>query len=208
MRGPGRLVGILAALTLISASPTPPAGAAPVPDGEAKPEPAVAEASQAAEPPAVPGLRIIAPTPDAVAQWCNAEQQGAHVLAEQLRRKERELDEAARSVALREAEIKSAEAGLDTRLAELQKLRDQIDGLLQKSDEATEKHVADLVKMVEANRASAAAPILAALDPDLAVRVLERMNTQKAGKLLAELPPATAAALATRFTKPIAVEAP
>ena len=200
------LVGIGASLLLISATPPPaapvetPAAAAGTPTDDGVVDAIAAEPSSS--------VRVIPPEPDAVARWCNAEQQGAHALAEQLRRREREIDEVGRSLRLREEELKTAEAGLDARLAQLQKTRDQIESVLKTADAQDEKRITDLVKMVEANRATAAAPILAAVAPDLAVRVLDRMNTQKAGKILAAMNPAQAAALAERFTKPIPLEAP
>ncbi len=212
MKRPVELFGLLASLSLISAAPANPVAATSA--GQT-----AAEASAAASPPGDgvadaadgslgSGVRVIPPDPASVARWCNAEQQGAHALAEQLRRREREIDEQGRALAMRAQEIQAAEEVLTLRLTELQKTRDQIEGALTQSDAVAEKRIADLVKMVEASRANAAAPIIAALDPALAVRVLERMNTQKAGKLLAELPPVTAARLAERFTTPISIEAP
>lgn len=207
------LIGIVAASLLVSASaPTPaaPSGttagiaAAPAP---APPTPGTPTPSTPAAPDA-PVLKVIPPDADSVAKWCTAEQQGAHALAEQLRRRDRELDEASATLALREQELGDAQKNLDRRLEELTRLRAEIAGMLDGADAETDKKVADLVKMVEANRPTSAAPIVAALDPDLAVRVIERMNPQKAGKLLAELPPRTAASLAERLTRPLPVEAP
>ncbi|MFN7145527.1 MAG: hypothetical protein ACK4YP_17260, partial [Myxococcota bacterium] len=74
---------------------------------------------------------------------------------------------------------------------------------LAEADAAHEAHVASLVTMVESNRAGAIAPVVAGLEDALAVEVLDRMNRQKAGKLLAALPPERAAALATRLTRPV-----
>jgi len=201
-----RLLGLGTALCLVSALPA----AEPVAGSEAPLASAGPPADPApAEPGAEPGVRVIPPDAGAVARWCTAEQQGAHALAEGLRRRERELDEAAKTLDLRHAEIAAAEARMVERLAALEAVRAEIDTLLAGADEASEARVTDLVKMVEANRASAAAPIVAELDSALAVRVLDAMNPQKAGKLLAELPPAKAASLAERLARPLpTVEVP
>ena len=77
-------------------------------------------------------------------------------------------------------------------------LRAEIDALLAGLDDAEEDRVVALVKMVEKMRAKDAAPIVSELDPEVAVSVIDRMSSTKAGKMLAAMEPVTAAGLAAR----------
>ncbi len=131
--------------------------------------------------------------------------EGVRTLAAALERRARALDEREHTITARESGIRDAQAKLDTRLTELTAIRTAISADLDRSDERRQTRIAALVTMVESNRASAIAPMFGALEVPLAVDVLDRMNRQKAGKLLAALPPARAAVFATRMASPIVV---
>lgn len=150
------------------------------------------------------------PKPDVVAieQYCTLEQQGAHQLAEDLRRRERELEGREHAADAQRADMAAAETRLTERLAELERTRAAVEALLGKADAERDARVDGLVKMIEANRPSGVSAMFGALDEALAVEVLDRMNRKKAGKLLAALPPAQAARLAERMTAPVTLEIP
>lgn len=150
------------------------------------------------------------PEPDVVTtiRWCGEEQAGNRALADQLRHRARALDEREHSFDARQAEFGVAQGRLDARLIELAALRASIDVRLATADAAREERVKGLVKMVESNRPATIAPMFSALEEGLAVDVLERMNRQKAGKLLGALAPAKAASLASRWTRPLAADLP
>jgi len=137
----------------------------------------------------------------ATLRWCSEEQAGNRKLADQLRHRGRELEEREHSFDARKAELAESERRLDARLADLKALRTEVGLSLDRADSAQDERVKGLVKMVESNRAAAIAPMFASLDETLAVEVLDRMNRQKAGKLLAALPPVKAAALADKLTR-------
>ncbi len=137
----------------------------------------------------------------ATLRWCGEEQAGNRELADQLRHRARELDERDHSFDARKKELAETEKRLDARMAELTALRTEVAASLDRADKAQDERVKGLVKMVESNRAASIAPMFAGLDEALAVEVLDRMNRQKAGKLLAALPPAKAAALADKLTR-------
>lgn len=158
--------------------------------------------------PAAPTVECAEPSPEAVISWCGQEQNGVRTLVLDLRRRERELEERERTLALREGELNAAQARLDERLQSLEALRVQLDKQLGQVETDRERRVDSLVKMVEQNRAATIAPMVAELDVDLAVEVLDRMSRQKAGKLLGALPSGTAAKLAARMTRPVKLEAP
>ncbi len=130
---------------------------------------------------------------------------GVHALASALERRARALDEREHALVGREQGLRDAQAKLDTRLTELTALRALLAADLDRTDARREARVDALVTMVEANRASAIAGMFGALEAPLAVDVLDRMNRQKAGKLLAALPATRAAALATRMASPMVV---
>ena len=96
-------------------------------------------------------------------------------------------------------DLRTAEAALQSRLLELQKLRDQIREMLTDLDGEREQRVVNLVKMFESMRPKQAAGILEVTDDEIALEVLERMNQGKAGKTLAAMEPTRAAALAERI---------
>ena len=150
------------------------------------------------------------PKPDVVAieSYCTLEQQGAHKLAEDLRRRERELEGREHAADAQRAELAVAEARLTERLAEIEKARADVEALIGKADDERDARVDGLVKMIEANRPSGVAGLFGALDEGLAVEVLDKMNRKKAGKLLAALPPEQAARLAERMTAPVTLESP
>lgn len=148
------------------------------------------------------------PDPAAVTRWCAAEQQGAHELAVDLRKREEAVQAAETAAQGRAAELDAAAKRLDARMAELTTLRKELDARLAEADAADEAHLVELVAMIEANKPPAIAPMFQKLDPALAVKVLDRMKRAKAGKLLMALPPEQAAALAARMAAPLTLPTP
>ncbi len=124
-------------------------------------------------------------------------------LVDALGRRARGLDEREASIHAREQAIADAQKKLDARLVDLESIRARITAQLDEADVERTARIAGLVAMVESNRPSSIAPMFAALDPELGVAVLDKMNRQKAGKLLAALPPARASLLATRMASPL-----
>lgn len=143
-----------------------------------------------------------------VERYCDAEEQGAHQLAEDLRRRTRDLDSRERSIALKEGELVKAEGRLKVRLESLEAVRAELIAMLSTAEDARDVRIAGIVKMVEANRPSEVAPMFSLLEEDLSVVVLDRMNRKKAGKLLTALDPAKAATLAERMAEPVKMDIP
>lgn len=148
------------------------------------------------------------PSTTEIQTYCTLQEQGASKLVDDLHRRERELDARESTLAAQAGEMSAAETRLAERLAELAATRAEITALVATVEAAREEKLMALVKMVEANKASAVAPMFAALEPGLAVEVLDRMNRTKAGKLLTALTATKAADLAGRMAKPISVEIP
>lgn len=131
---------------------------------------------------------------------------GLQDLAGRLNARERALERREKSLETRETDLKEAEKRLQERLTELQAIRAELDDRLAALDERDEQRRVSLTEMTEKMRPKDAAPFLATLDRDLAVDVLNRMQTAKAGKVLAAMPPETAADLAQRLTAPTLLE--
>lgn len=130
---------------------------------------------------------------------------GVEQLAAKLTSRERAIERREGSLEDREADLAAAEARLMERMEALEALRGVIDEKLEGLDEDEEQRREGLKVMVEKMKAKEAAPMVAALDKDLAVDLLGRMNRTKAGKLLAQLPPPLAADLAEKLTAPVEI---
>ena len=130
---------------------------------------------------------------------------GVEQLAAKLSSRERAIERREASLVDREGDLRAAEERLTARLDELNKLRADIDVQLEGLAEDDERRRAALVTMLEKMKPKEAAPLVAALDVELAVDVIDRMATSKAGKLLAQLPPPIAADLAERLTTPVEI---
>ena len=131
--------------------------------------------------------------------------QGLAELAARLQSKESALDRREAALAGKEADLRAAEERLQKRLEELAAVREAIAEQLEAIDADEEQRRSDLVVMLQSVRPKQGAPILAALEEPLAVDVLDRMSPAKAGKLLAALPPRTAAGLMEKLTEPFEV---
>ena len=128
--------------------------------------------------------------------------EGLESLARDLNARESALDHREKTIKSREEDLIAAEKRLEERLAEIKKLRDEIKLMYDGMEEGRLEKVMGLVEMVEVMRAKDAALFVEALEPTLAVGVLDRMQRAKAGKLLAEMPPEVAAPLAEMMTNP------
>ena len=128
--------------------------------------------------------------------------EGLERLARDLNARERALDHREKTIRSREEDLLAAEKRLQERLVEIEKMRDEIRLMYDGMEEQRLKKVDELVEMVEVMRAKDGAAFVAALEKDLAVAVLDRMQSAKAGKILAEMLPQVAAPLAERMTNP------
>ncbi|GEM_PF-1878655 len=119
-----------------------------------------------------------------------------------LSRKEQDLERREATLLAREQDLRAAEEEVTRRLTELQATRDEIRGMLTGLDDQRAAKVTGLVKMFEAMKAPQAAQILMEQEPAIALEVLGRMKKDKAGKVLAAMPPKRAAWFADRLGGP------
>ncbi|NCO58018.1 MAG: hypothetical protein COW73_04405 [Nitrospirae bacterium CG18_big_fil_WC_8_21_14_2_50_70_55] len=116
-----------------------------------------------------------------------------------LEQRRQRIEAREQAVADREEQLATLRDALDQRLDRLTALQRQLDDYLNRFKKEEETHLAQLVKVVGAMRAEAAAASLSQLDERLATLVLARMNEKKAAKIMNVLPPDRAVILAKRM---------
>lgn|GEM_PF-2701557 len=132
-------------------------------------------------------------------KWAESDSRGMREVLDALKARERALDRREQSLISREADLRSVERDLEARIEELKAARTELEKMLKLADKATQERISALVKMVESMRSQQAADMVAELPDDLAVAVLDRMKSGKAGKLLAKMKPLKAAGLAQKL---------
>lgn len=88
---------------------------------------------------------------------------------------------------LRELELKTLEAQVDKKLAELKKLREEINASLARRKEGQSEKVRELGQMYEKMDPAQASRLLAEIDEGLAVDILSVMKKKAAGRLLGSM---------------------
>lgn len=96
-------------------------------------------------------------------------------------------------------ELKTLEAEVDKKLSELEKIRAEVTRLLERKTTQEAKKVKTLSKIYEKMEPANAAAIIAGLDLELAVEILQNMKIKAAGRVLDNLSAPTAAKLSSSF---------
>lgn len=133
---------------------------------------------------------------------------GLSELAQDMESREAALERRETAIASKEADLRKAEARLDERMEQLKAIRAEISEQLARIEGVENERRNDLVRMLSSMRPKQGAPILNALDDELAVSVVDGMSPGKAGKLLAALAPGKAADLMQKLSQPIEVARP
>lgn len=117
-----------------------------------------------------------------------------------LRGRSKRLDRRSRDLDEREAAVKRLEDHAAEQIARLEEMRSNLLDLLAERTEQRLKRVAELAKMVTNMKPKASAPLLAGLDEDTAILVLEALGSKQAGKVLGAMAGAEALRLGDRYT--------
>tara|TARA_R110002072_G_scaffold60051_53_gene152750 strand:+ start:157 stop:852 length:696 start_codon:yes stop_codon:yes gene_type:complete len=112
-----------------------------------------------------------------------------------------EIDKLRGDLALREKLLAATEKKLNTKLAELNGLKSQIESLLKKHDEEQEAKLKSLVKIYETMKPKNAARIFERLEMDILLDVVERMREAKTSLIFAAMDPAKAKAVTSRLAE-------
>ena len=175
----------------------PPAAAPPA---EAAHPAAAAPPAAAPAPHAPSPAEAAAPVPEAAASkpmQTEFTPDEVHVLQNLAQRRE-ELDKRALEMNQHEALLTAAEQRIDGKIKELETLRGELQGLLQQVDGQEEERIASLVKIYETMKPREAAAILEGLEMSVALVVLERMREAKSAPILAAMDPQKASKIITR----------
>lgn len=121
------------------------------------------------------------------------------ILAE-LREARQLLQEREQKVAQREMELKTLREEVDKKLADLKERRAELAQMLAEKDETEIRKAKELGKMYEKMDPLKAAEVIASLEKDLAVAILEGMRGKSAGKILEEMERETAADLTVSYS--------
>jgi flagellar motility protein MotE (MotC chaperone) len=98
-----------------------------------------------------------------------------------------------------EMELKTLKAEVDKKLSELNKVRAEVSRQLERKSEQETVKVTTLSKIYEKMEPANAAAVIADLDLELSVEILQNMKVKAAGRVLDNLDTKTAAKLSTSF---------
>lgn len=112
-----------------------------------------------------------------------------------------ELEKRERALADREALSDAAGQEIDRKIAELNKLKGEIEALLGKQQKMEEDRLVSLVKIYENMKPKEAATIFNTLDLDVLLAVIGRMNERKASPILANMDPEKARVVTIRLSE-------
>ena len=112
-----------------------------------------------------------------------------------------ELDKRERLIGDREALLTAAGQEVDHKIAELNRLKGEIEALLGKQQTMEEERLVSLVKIYEGMKPKEAATIFNTLDLDVLLEVIGRMNERKASPILAAMEPDKARIVTIRLSE-------
>ncbi|WP_305045781.1 MotE family protein [Geoalkalibacter sp.] len=118
----------------------------------------------------------------------------------ELQEQRRALTEKEQILERREMELKTLQAEVDKKIDELRQRREELAAMLAQKDAAEIQKAQELSKMYEKMDPNIAAGIIANLDKDLAVAILEGMRAKSAGRILAGMDQEVAAALTVSYS--------
>ncbi|MDE1151963.1 MAG: MotE family protein [Micavibrio sp.] len=167
-----------------AATAMPAAGGSTTP-GTAADAAAGADAAKDASKPADASATGAAPAQDEAHDYSSAELE----VLQSLSKRRDDLDKREKKLGEREALLAAAEQEVDHKIGELNKLKDEIEGLLGKQQKMEEDRLASLVKIYEGMKPKEAATIFNTLDLDVLLAVIGRMNERKSGPILASMDP-------------------
>lgn len=112
-----------------------------------------------------------------------------------------ELDRRERLIGDREALLTAAGQEVDHKIAELNRLKGEIEALLGKQQKMEEERLTSLVKIYEGMKPKEAATIFNTLDLDVLLEVISRMNERKSSPILAAMEPDKARIVTIRLSE-------
>ena len=118
-----------------------------------------------------------------------------------IEQKRQELTEKERRLKSEEGRIKNIEKEVETKIQKLNQLLSQIENNLKKLAEVRSERIEHLVKTFEAMPPEESAVRLSTLDKSLAIQILFKMNSKKAGPVMALMEPKKVAEITEALSK-------
>jgi len=183
------LLGMKGLELVRAATPADALGQTPVKSAAASPAaaPATSPATSPAGVPASAQTQIQPAAPSAPP--VPAVTDGEKTVLQELRQRRQELDARERVVAARESVLAAAERKLDQRVAELQALQQHLEALEAARQQRQDASWQSLVKLYTSMKPRDAAKIFDDLDTPVLLEVVDRMNERKAAPILAAMQP-------------------
>ncbi len=113
----------------------------------------------------------------------------------------RELERREREIETRDALLAAAEKRVDEKIAELRRLKGEMEALIDSHDEQEKAKIQSLVKVYENMKPKDAARIFGELDMDVLLAVVGRMKERKIAPILAEMNPDRAKLITTELAQ-------
>ncbi len=104
-----------------------------------------------------------------------------------LARRREEIEKREQKLAAQEALLKAAEQEVDRKIAELNKLRGELEALLGKQQTMEEERILSLVKIYENMKPKEAAAIFNTLDMDVLLAVIGKMSERRSSPIIANM---------------------
>lgn len=120
-------------------------------------------------------------------------------ILQSLSQRRKEIEKKERGLQQKEALLAAAEKQIETKMAELGALRQEIQNLLGQQQEEQEGRIKSLVRMYESMKAKDAATIFDTLEMDVLLSVIGRMSERKAAPVLAQMSPDVAREVTIRL---------
>ena len=118
-----------------------------------------------------------------------------------LSRRRDELDTREKRISEREALLSAAEREVDRKIAELNKIKGDLESLLGQQQTMEEDRLLSLVKIYEGMKPKEAATIFNTLDMDVLLTVIGRMSERKSSPILAAMEPEKARIVTMRLAE-------
>jgi flagellar motility protein MotE (MotC chaperone) len=104
-------------------------------------------------------------------------------LTKEILQKERDLDDRAEALALREEQIKMAEESLAKKVFEVEKQQKKLLGCVDDNEKSKIARVQQLVSVISNMKPQKAAELLSVQDSDISVKILELIKPERASKI-------------------------
>jgi flagellar motility protein MotE (MotC chaperone) len=118
-----------------------------------------------------------------------------------LSKRREQLDQRERDLVQREKLLQAAEKKVDEKVAELSKLRGELDTLLDNQQKVETESIAQLVKIYESMKPKDAANIFNDMDFDVLLNIIDKMSERKVAPVMAAMDPDRARDISRRLAE-------